>query len=187
MCAGKLNLQPQNTTTAHQEGDAMRSRTLQFATIVILLSSLLLSTVTVSAQTATNDWSRLNALPNGSKISVKLKSGKTVDGALNSVSDTTLSLTVKKAAQDLRHEDVDSVYQVKRKSAGKETLIGLGVGAGAGAALGAAGDTADENNFLDTDGLLTAVGAVIGGGIGALSGFLIGRSGKKRVLLYQAK
>ena len=164
----------------------MRSRTLQFATIGILLSSLLLSTVTVSAQTATNDWTRLNAVPTGSKISVKLKSGKTVEGTLNSVSDTTLSLRAKNA-QDLRREDVDSVYQVKRKSAGKETLIGLGVGAGAGAALGAAGDTADENNFFDTDGLLTAVGAIIGGGIGALSGFLIGRRGRKQVLVYQAR
>jgi small nuclear ribonucleoprotein (snRNP)-like protein len=165
----------------------MRTRTLQFATIGILLSSLLLSTVTVSAQTASNDWSRLNAVPAGSKVSVKLKSGKTIDGTLNSVSDTTLSLTVKKAAQDLRREDVATVYHLKKKSAGKETLIGMGVGAGAGAAIGLAGDTADENNFFDTDGLLTAAGAVIGGGIGALSGFLIGRSGRKRMLVYEAK
>lgn len=165
----------------------MRTRTLQFATIGILLSSLLLSSVTVSAQTATNDWSRLNAVPAGSKVSVKLKSGKIIDGTLNSVSDTTLSLTVKHAPRDLRREDVATVHQLKKKSAGKETLIGLGVGAGAGAALGAAGDTADENNFLDTDGLLTAAGAIIGGGIGALSGFLIGRSGKKRLLVYEAK
>jgi len=165
----------------------MRTRTLQFATIGILLSSLLLSTVTVSAQTATNDWSRLSAVPAGSKLSVKLKSGKTINGTFKNVSDTTLSLTVKKAAQDLRREDVASVYQLKKKSAGKETLIGLGVGAGAGAALGAAGDTADENNFFDTDGLLTAAGAIIGGGIGALSGFLIGRSGRKRMLVYEAK
>jgi len=165
----------------------MRTRTLQFATIGILLSSLLLSTVTVSAQTATNDWSRLNAVPAGSKLSVKLKSGKTIDGTLNSVSDTTLSLTVKKAAQDLRREDIATVHQLKKKSAGKETLIGLGVGAGAGAALGAAGDTADENNFFDTDGLLTAAGAIIGGGIGALSGFFIGRRGRKRILVYEAK
>jgi hypothetical protein len=165
----------------------MRSRTLQFATIGILLSSLLLSTVTVSAQTATSDWSRLNAVPTGSKLSVKLKSRKTVDGTLNSVSDTTLSLRVKNAAQDLRREDVASVYQMTYKSAGKETLIGLGVGAGVGAAIGAVGDTEDENNFFDTDGLLTAAGAIIGGGIGALSGFLIGRRGKKRLLVYEAK
>jgi hypothetical protein len=76
---------------------------------------------------------------------------------------------------------------VTKKSAGKETLIGLGVGAGVGAAIGAVGDNEDENSLLDTDGILTAAGAIIGGGIGALSGFLIGRSGKKRVLVYQAK
>jgi len=165
----------------------MRTRTLQLATIGILLSSLLLSTVTVSAQTGTNDWSRLNAVPAGSELSVKLKSGNTIKGTLSRVSDTTLSLTVKHAAQDLRREDVASVHQVTKKSAGKETLIGAGVGAGAGAVLGAIGDTADENNFFDTDGLLTAAGAILGAGIGAVAGFLIGRSGRKRMLVYEAK
>jgi hypothetical protein len=29
--------------------------------------------------------------------------------------------------------------------------------------------------------------AILGAGVGALGGFLIGRSGKKRVLLYEAK
>jgi len=165
----------------------MRSHTLQFATIGILLSSLLLSTATVSAQTATNDWARLNAVPTGSKLSVKLKSGKSVDGTLNNVSETTLSLSVKNAAQDLRREDVASVYQVTKKSTGKATLIGLGVGAGVGAAIGVVGDNANEHSFLDTDGILTAAGAILGGGVGALSGFFIGRSSKKRVLVYQAK
>lgn len=92
----------------------MRSRTLQLATIRILLSSLLLSTVTVSAQTTTSDWSRVNAVATGSDLSVKLKNGKTINGRLNSVSDTTLSLTVKNAAQDLRREDIASVYTVTR-------------------------------------------------------------------------
>ena len=165
----------------------MRTRTLQLATIGILLSSLLLSTVTVSAQTATNDWSRLNAVPAGSALSVKLKSGKTINGTFSRVSDTTLSLTVKNAAQDLRREDVASVHQLTKKSAGKETLIGAGVGAGVGAALGAVGDTANEHSILDTDGLATAVGAILGAGIGAGTGFLIGRSGRKRMLVYEAK
>lgn len=164
----------------------MRSRTLQFATIGILLSSLLLSTVTISAQTPTNDWSRLNAVPTGSRLSVKLKSGKTVDGTLNSVSDTTLSLMVKNAAQDLRREEVASVHQVTKRSAAKATLIGAGVGAGAGAALGAVGDASNEDSFV-ADGILTGGLAIVGAGIGALSGFLIGKTGKKRVLVYEAK
>ena len=164
----------------------MRSRTLQLATIGILLSSLLLSTVTVSAQTTASDWSRINSVATGSDLSVKLKSGKTINGRLNSVSDTTLSLTVKNAVQDLRREDIASVYTVTRKSAAKSTLIGAGVGAGAGAGLGAIGDS-QENSFAFADGVLTAGGAVLGAGIGALSGFLIGRSGRKRTLVYEAK
>lgn len=165
----------------------MRSRILQFATIGILLSSLLLSTATVSAQSTTSDWSRVNAVATGSDLSVKLKSGKTVNGRLNSVSDTTLSLTVKNAVQDLRREDVARVYQVTGKSAAKSTLIGAGVGAGAGAALGAIGDANDEDSFVYADGVLTAGGAILGAGIGALTGFLIGRSSKKRMLVYEAK
>jgi len=165
----------------------MRTRTLQLATIGILLSSLLLSTVTVSAQTRTSDRSSINAVATGSDVSVKLKSGKTINGRLSSVSDTTLSLTVKNAVQDLRREDVASVHQVMKKSAAKSTLIGAGAGAGAGAILGVIGDTADENNFFDTDGLLTAAGAILGAGVGAATGYLIGRRSKKRVLVYEAK
>ena len=51
-----------------------------------LVAALLLSSETVSAQLSTaptSDWSRLNAVTAGSKVSVKLKSGKTVDGKLS--------------------------------------------------------------------------------------------------------
>ena len=40
-------------------------------TIVILLTSLLLSPVTLVAQATTSDWSRLNSVVTGSKLSVK--------------------------------------------------------------------------------------------------------------------
>ena len=45
----------------------MRIRTRQFATIVILLTSLLLSPVTLVAQATTNDWSRLTSMETGAK------------------------------------------------------------------------------------------------------------------------
>ena len=49
----------------------MRITTRRFATIVILLTSLLLSPVTLVAQATTSDWSRLNSVVTGSKLSVK--------------------------------------------------------------------------------------------------------------------
>lgn len=152
-----------------------------------LIAALLLSSATVSAQLSTaptSDWSRLNAVTAGSKLSVKLKSGKTVDGKLSGVSDTALSLTVKDKPVDVKREDVLSVYQIKKKSVAKATLIGLGVGAGAGAAIGVAGRSKDD--LVNLNNPVTAGLAVLGAAAGALTGFLIGRSGGKRVLIYQA-
>src|SRR5215203_3556036 len=60
---------------------------------LVLVASLLLSPV-VSAQSTTagvNDWSALRAVEVGSKLSVKLKTGKTVEGRLTGVTDDALS------------------------------------------------------------------------------------------------
>jgi small nuclear ribonucleoprotein (snRNP)-like protein len=165
----------------------MRIPTKQIAIIVVLLS-FLLSPVTLVAQTGTNDWSRLNSVASGTKLSVKTKDGKKVEGTLSSVSDASLSLTVKKAAKEIRREDIASVHEVGGSSTGKATLIGLGIGAGAGAAIGLAGDASSDNGgFEKIDNAVAGAVTVIGAAAGALSGFFIGRAGKKRVLLYEFK
>ena len=161
----------------------MRTRTRHLATIVILLTSFLLSTVTLAAQSGTNDWSRLTSVASGSKLKVKLKNGKNLEGTLSGVSDTALTLIIKNTSTEVSRNDVLSVHHVIQKSATTPTLIGLGVGAGAGAIVGAAGDS----NFETLDNAATAAATVVGAGVGALAGFLIGRSGKKRVLIYEAK
>lgn len=164
----------------------MRIPTKQIAIIVVLFS-FLVSPVTLVAQTGTNDWSRLTAVTTGTKLSVKLKDGKKVEGTFNSVSDTLLSLTVKKAAKEVRREDVASVHEVSKKSATKATLIGMGIGAGVGTALVVAGETNENDTFFETPNSVSAGVAALTAGIGALTGYLIGRSGKKRVLLYESK
>ncbi len=159
---------------------------------IALVACFLLSPVTLTAQetnatkatTANNEWSRLNTVTSGSRLAVKLKNGKTFEGKLTSVTDTGLSLSVKDKPLEVKREDVLSVYQVTRKSATKATLIGLGVGAGAGAGIGLAGSNND--GFAKIDHAVTAGLAVLGAGAGALTGYLIGRSGRKRVLIYQA-
>jgi hypothetical protein len=166
----------------------MRIPTKQIAIIVVLLLSFLLSPVTLVAQTGTNDWSRLSAATTGTKLSVKLKDGKKIEGTLTGVSDTSLSLTVKKAAREIRREDIASVHEVSGKSVGKATLIGLGIGAGAGAALGVAADASnDAGGFEKIDNAVAGAVTVIGAAAGALTGFVIGKTGKKRVLLYEFK
>lgn len=165
----------------------MRNPMRKTTTIVVLMLSFLLSPLALAAQTAPTDWSRLNSLTGGTKLSVKLKDGKKVDGTFAAVSDTTLSLTVKNARKEVRREDVASVHEVGGNSVKKATLIGLGVGAGAGAALGIAGNASNDGGFGELPDSVGAGVAVLAAGVGALTGFLIGKATKKRVLLYTSK
>jgi small nuclear ribonucleoprotein (snRNP)-like protein len=165
----------------------MKIPTKQTAITVVLLLSFLLSPVTLMAQSGTNDWSRLSAVASGTKLSVKLKDGKKVEGTLRSASDSSLSLTVKNAAREIRREDVATVHEVAKKSATKATLIGLGVGAGLGAGLAIASEKNENDTFFETKDSITAGFIALSAGIGALAGFLVGRTGNKRVLLYESK
>ena len=149
---------------------------------------LVLSSVSAIAQNAKpavmNDWSRLNSVTSGNKLSVNLKNGEVVNGVFRRVTDDLLSVMVKSKPVELRREDISSVYELKRKSATKSTLIGLGVGAGAGAAVGVAGRSNDGFNKIDN--VATAGLTVIGAATGAIVGYLFGRRGTKRTLIYQA-
>ena len=159
----------------------------RFTLVLVLAAALLLPSVASaqSASASSGDWSALNAVASGSKLTVKLKPGKSVEGKLSGVSDAALSLTVKGKPVDLKREDVQSVYRVAGHSATKATLIGMGVGAGAGAAIGAAASSGNDN-FGKFDQAATAGLTVVGAVAGALTGYLIGRHSSKRVLVYEA-
>ncbi|HEX7722766.1 MAG TPA: hypothetical protein VF397_11455 [Pyrinomonadaceae bacterium] len=83
-----------------------------------LLACLLLPSLTLRAQDLkpanVNDWSQLSTVVSGTRLSVKTKDGKLVEGKLNKISDTALSLTVKNKPVDLKREDVQSIYQLTR-------------------------------------------------------------------------
>ena len=165
----------------------MRINRKRLTSTLALIASLLFSSVTLTAQTTSppgSDWSRVTAVEIKSKLVIKLKNGKTVEGKLSSVSDTGLSLSVKDKLVDVKREDVLSLYQITKKSATKATLIGMGVGAGAGAAIGVAGGGND--GFAKLDHAVTAGLTVLGAAAGALGGYLVGKSGRKQVLIYQA-
>ncbi|HXM35639.1 MAG TPA: hypothetical protein VN920_10660 [Pyrinomonadaceae bacterium] len=159
----------------------------RFTISLVLLASLLLPSVTLAQGTTVpkHDWSALKTVTSGSKLVTKLKKGKKIEGKLTGVSDTTLSLTVKGKPLDVNRDDVLSIYQTSRKSTTQASLIGLGVGAGAGALIGVAGSR--EDHFEKLDHAFTAGLIVLGAGAGAVAGYFIGRTGRKRVLIYEAK
>ncbi|HEY8412209.1 MAG TPA: hypothetical protein VIK76_12430 [Pyrinomonadaceae bacterium] len=165
----------------------MRSLPQPFAVLVVV-ATLLLATVTVMAQDQTNNWSRVTAVAAGTKLAVKLKNGKSVNGTFNNASDSTLSVMVKNSPMEIKRDDVATVHEVvKKSSATKATLIGTGVGAGVGAAAGGIATAKDDDGFDKIDHVATAGLAVAGAGVGALVGYLIGRGGNQRVLLYESK
>jgi hypothetical protein len=166
----------------------MRVGRKRFTLVIVLLASLILP-AGASAQSTTapsGDWAALNSVTTGSKLVVKLRDGKSVEGKLSGVSDAALSLSVKSKPVDLKREDVQSVYRIEGKSATKATLIGMGVGAGAGAAIGLAGSS-QSDGFDKIDHAVTAGLTVVGAGVGALTGYLIGHRGSKRILVYEAR
>lgn len=154
-------------------------------TLVLFLTAALLIPPAVVAQVASNDWSTLKSLSHGLKLSVKLKDGKKREGKLESVSDSTLVLLAKGRTVELRREDVATVHQVRRGTATKAMLIGLGAGAATGATIGLAG-SAQNDDFDKLDQAVTAGLTAAGAGVGALFGYLIGRSGGKKILIYAA-
>ena len=158
------------------------------ATILALITSLVLTPVLAMAQgNSTSDWGSLRTVAIDSKLSVKLKTGKTVEGKFKSVSDTSLTLTSKNAPVELKRDDISTVHQHLKKSATKSTLIGMGVGAGAGAAIGGIVSASDDSGFEKIDHVATA-GLAVGGAVaGPVAGYFIGRGSTKKVLLFENK
>lgn len=170
----------------------MSAGRVRIATSLILITSILLLPGSLVAQTPTapiNDWSRMSAVETESKVAIKLKNGKKVEGKLSSLSDTGLTLSVKNKPVEVKRDDIRMVHLVKPPSTTKWTLLGMGVGAGAGAALGAAGRANDNDagfDFGKADNLIHAGLVVIGAGIGGITGFFVGRTQRKRVLIYES-
>jgi len=154
---------------------------------VALITSLLFTSLPAMAQTSTSDWTSLQRLTRDSKVAVKLKTGKKAEGRFTSVTDSSLTLVANTGTVDLKREEIASVYEVKRKSATKSTLIGLGLGAGAGAALGAAAIANDNSDGFDKlDQAVLGGVVVIGAVAGTVTGYFLGRRSKK-TLVYENK
>ena len=163
-----------------------RQRKLQLS--ILLVISFILSSFPAAAQNnavGTSDWSSVKSVAAGSKLAVKLRSGKTYQGTLNSVSDDGITMSIKGASQELKRADILTVHQMTSKSAAKAALIGTGVGAGTGAVIGVAGSGSD-NSFDKLDHAVTAGLTVAGAAVGAITGYLVGKTGSKRVLIYKA-
>ena len=111
-------------------------------------------------------------------MSVVLRNRESVKGRLNSVSDTTLTLTRGKSQIDVNRADAFRIYRIIPRSAKKATLVGTGIGAAIGAGIGAG------ISGIDDEGWPIVLLGGFGAGLGAITGFLIG-SRKLQILVFE--
>ena len=132
---------------------------------------------------ATRAWDGVKALPPGEKIAIGLKSGKNIEGEINSVSDLELTVTRKNSTVRINREDVRRVYHLTPDSGAKSALVGAGIGAAIGAGGTAVSARTDDTERVSAGAALLPL---VGAGTGALIGLAFGRR-QKRILVYDSQ
>ena len=161
-------------------------------TLSLLLALLLIPSGTLAQDSAglANDWTKVQAVQPGEKVVVELKSGKREKGTLSAVSESGLTLSNGNEKTEARRDDIRTVRRVTGASVKKATLIGTATGATGGAIAGAAAggcDPARESICIFGRGASAAALGVIGAGIGAMTGFVIGKFKHKETLIYETR
>jgi len=160
----------------------MKRKTLPILLVLLLLSSH--APLAFSQQASSNDWSVVQQIKTNAKIIVKQKNGKEVKGSMIEATNTTLTIDRDGKPFSIPRADVRQVHVIEGKAQkGKWALIGAGIGAGVGAGIGAAKYSPNR----DDSEIWIPVGLMFGTGAGALSGFLLGQSARKRVMVYDAR
>jgi hypothetical protein len=141
----------------------------------------------LAQSTSTNNWTAVTTVPSGQKLVIELRNGKKVKGEFGGASETTVMVARGKNTENITRSDIREIYRENGGSAGKSTLIGTAIGGGTGAVLGAATGGCD-GQFLcfGGRGVFAGILGVAGAGVGAITGFVVGKLRQKKVLIYEA-
>lgn len=131
---------------------------------------------------ATGDWSTVQAIPSGEKIVVRTKDGKRFEGTFDSATDLIIALKRDGKSTAVERERVRRVSRKGGKSRKNGALWGAAIGGGSGLAVGGGLYQGSESDFV---GAIIPVTTILGAGIGAAIGALLGK-GKKDVTIYEA-
>jgi small nuclear ribonucleoprotein (snRNP)-like protein len=163
--------------------------TVKLATLILILVTALGHSPVAAAQDVTvdRDWAAVIALPPGTRLSVKMKTGETVKGKISSVSGSVLTLLEGNSLIDLERARIKKVYRVGGRQVGKSTLIGLGIGTGTGVAIGSVVAATDGPSESGEGHLPIVVFGAGGAIIGTATGLVTGLFSRKKVLIYESK
>ena len=119
--------------------------------------------------------------PKPYKVILKTKDGQFITGNLNSISNTSLSMSDKKI--NMQSYDIEKIIDLKiykKGSVGRGAIIGFLTGAITGFVIGmASGDDDPKQWFAMTSSEKAFTGGILLGGAGALTGALLGLIHKK--------
>ena len=130
-----------------------------------------------------SDWTAVESLVAGDKLSIETKDGKRLKGTMNSVSPSGLNLNVRGASTNIDRNNIRKVYRLDESgSRTKSALLGAAVGAG----IGGGGTAIALTSRGGSDGAAgyLAAGIAVGAAIGAALGYFAGK-GSKRTLIYE--
>ena len=159
----------------------MRNRLLALGLLAVVLAQMPSGALAQGAQTR-GDWSAVQALSPGEKISVKTKDGDRLDGRFESASDILIIFERRGRKVSLTRDSIYLVQLDRGKSRTKGLLWGLAVGGGIGFAVGSVlyfpyRDDMVGTTVPATTALGAGIGAAIGGGFG---------KGNKNETVYEA-
>ena len=162
--------------------------TIKLAMCVLTLVTVLGHLPVASAQDSAtdSDWAAVIAQQAGTRLSVKMKTGETVQGKISSVSSSALTLLKGNSLVDLDRAGIKKVYRVGGSQVGKSTLVGLGVGTGAGVVIGSVVAATDGPTESGEGHLPIVVFGAGGAIIGTATGLVTGLFRRKKVLIYES-
>ncbi len=149
--------------------------------LIVLLSHGPLSLAQEKPQQS--EWAAIQAVPAGGDLVIETKTGETIKGKLDTITDTTLNLKSKNKIVPFELTDIKRAYRVVGRSRGKSTLLAAGVGGATGVGVGLGIYLPARNDIV---GVIVPAFGVIGTGVGAAIGALTG-GGRKRVLIYESR
>jgi hypothetical protein len=131
--------------------------------------------LTAAAQAPVSNWEIVKMLAPATEIRVAAKTSKTVEGRLESVTDSDLVVMLQTGPRSIPRPEVIGVSVHKKANRVRNALIGLGIGTAAGIGIGAGiGAPQAAGCRGPLCGLSTGIDAAFGGGIGLLAGTVTG-------------
>ena len=160
----------------------MRNRLLALGLFAAVLLTQTPSGAHAQVTQTRGDWSAVQALSPGQKISVRTKDGDRLDGRFESASDILINFERGGRKVSLARDSINLVQLDRGKSRKRGLLIGLAVGGGVGFAVGGGLYFPHRDDIVGSVvPAFTALGAGIGAGIGGGFG-----KGNKNETVYEA-